>query len=108
MIKVTKQAAEQIRQAAKQANSETMPLRLAAKINPDGSYEYGMGFDERKDNDLRVVSEGIEIIVSASCSEILEDAVLDFGEVEPNKSEFIFYNPNDPDHKPPKEEVFKE
>ena len=103
MIEVTKQAAEQIKKAAEQSASQGMALRVAVKINEDGSYEYGMGFDEPKENDITVVSEGVKFVVSLSCSELLEEAKLDFVELEGGASEFIFFNPNDPNHKQPKE-----
>lgn len=104
MIKITKTAADQINNAAKSSDSEGMALRVAAKINPDGSYEYGVGFDHENENDIKIMSEGVRIVVSPACSEILEDAVLDYVEMEPGNYEFTFFNPNDPDHKPPKED----
>lgn len=103
MIKVTTTAAKQIVETSKQSGSEGMSLRIAGKIKPDGTYEYGMGFDEAKDGDVKITSEGINIIVAPICREMLEDTVLDFVEIEPGKLEFTFFNPNDPDHKTPKD-----
>ena len=45
LLEVTAQAAQQVRYQAKQNRMEGMPLRIAAKRNPDGSLHYGMGFD---------------------------------------------------------------
>lgn len=102
MIKLTPNAAKQVMESAKQSQSDALALRIAAKIKPDGTYEYGMGFDETKDDDVKISSEGINLIVSPDCRELLEDTVLDFVEMESGQFEFIFFNPNDPDHKAPK------
>lgn len=103
MIKITSKAAEQIRHAAQQSGVTDVVLRIAAKITPEGKYEYGMGFDARGENDLFLVSEGISLVMSPQSGELMEDAILDFAELEGGQAEFIFFNPNDPDHKPPKD-----
>ena len=64
MITVTPQAAEQIRQAAQQSEAAELALRIAAKRLADGSIDYGMGFDEEREDDLRVESEGVAVLVS--------------------------------------------
>jgi Fe-S cluster assembly iron-binding protein IscA len=64
MIKVTEEAAKQIKLSAKQGKAEGMPLRIAASKNEDDSIHYGMGFDDSKDDDISVTSQDVEIIVS--------------------------------------------
>ncbi len=103
MITISPRAAEQIRFSAKQSNSENMPLRIAAKVAVDESIEYGLGFDEEKEEDLKFTIEGINIIIAPSSAEFLHGAHLDFVELEPGNANFIFQNPNDPNYKPPKE-----
>jgi iron-sulfur cluster assembly protein len=98
MINVTPAAAEQIRRAARETDSEGMCLRLAARLETDGSIEYGMGFDERVDEDIHVVSEGIDILYSPASKELFAGATLDFVEINPGEHRFIFINPNDPTH----------
>ena len=88
-------------QSAKQGNTEGMALRVAATRNDDNSIHYGMGFDEVKEHDVSVESDGISIIVSPMSAELLKDTTLDFVELEPGKHQFIFLNPNDPDYTPP-------
>ena len=102
MIKITPTAAKQIIETSKQSDSEGMSLRIAGKIKPDGTYEYGMGFDNEKKDDVKITSENINIVVSPISREMLEDTVLDYIEIETGKFEFTFFNPNDPDHKAPK------
>ena len=46
MFTVTPEAAKQIELAVQNSDAQDMALRIAAKRNPDGSVEYGMGFDE--------------------------------------------------------------
>ena len=103
MIKVTEEAAKQIKISAKQGKAEGMPLRIAATKNEDDSIHYGMGFDDSKDDDISVTSQDVEIIVSPVSAELLKDTVLDFVELEPGKHQFIFMNPNDPTYKPPQD-----
>jgi iron-sulfur cluster assembly protein len=98
MINVTPAAAAQIRKAADESNSHGMCLRLAARLEDDGSIEYGMGFDERADDDIHVVSEGIDVIYSPASKELFSGATLDFVEINPGEHRFIFINPNDPSH----------
>ncbi len=103
MIKVTQEAARQIKLSARQGKAEGMPLRIAATRNEDDSIHYGMGFDDSKDDDISVTSEDVEIVVSPVSAELLKDTVLDFVELEPGKHQFIFMNPNDPTYKPPQD-----
>ncbi len=103
MITVTSAAADQIKLSADQSKAEGMSLRIAAERNDDNSIHYGMGFDDSKEDDITVAAGDIEIIVSTSSAELLKDTTLDFVELEPEKFEFIFMNPNDPSYKAPEE-----
>lgn len=100
MIKVTPAAAAQIKLSADQGKTEGMSLRIAASRNDDNSVHYGMGFDDSKEDDITVTTEDIEIIVSATSAELLKNTTIDFVELEPDKFQFIFMNPNDPNYKP--------
>ncbi len=107
MFSITENAAKQIHAAAKESNIETLVLRVAAKINQDGSIEYGMGFDEVKEGDTRTTYEDIEIVIDLASKDILDDASMDYVELEPGQSNFIFMNPMDPNYIPPKKEKKK-
>jgi iron-sulfur cluster assembly protein len=95
VLKLTIEAAEQIRRAAEDSDAGKLALRVAAKRGLDGSIEYGMGFDAERANDLQFLSEGIAILVSPHSKELLMGTVLDFVEIEPGEFQFIFSNPND-------------
>ena len=102
MITITPPAAEQIRNSTQQqAGSGEVCLRLAARLDDKGTIEYGMGFDDRAEGDMLVNSGGINVLVSAGCAELLTGATLDYVEINPGESRYIFINPNDPSHKPP-------
>ena len=103
MITLTAEAAKQIHHSAKESNLDGLPIRFAGTKNQDGSIHYGMGFDDSKEDDISVATNDIEIIVSATSAELLKDTTIDFVEIEPEKSQFIFLNPNDPNYKPPSE-----
>ncbi len=105
MITVTPNAAQQIRQSAKQSQMEGMPLRIAAKRADDGSIQYAMGFaDQQDETDISYTSEGVSVMVPPASIELLEGATLDFVELEPGQFHFVFLNPNDPNYIPPKED----
>ena len=103
MITITPAAAAQIKLSADQGKTEGMSLRIAASRNDDNSIHYGMGFDDSKEDDVTVTAEDIEIIISTSSAELLKNTTIDFVELEPDKFQFIFMNPNDPNYKPPAE-----
>ena len=103
MIKVTPAAIAQIKISAEQGKAEGMSLRIAAERTDDNSIHYGMGFDDSKEDDVTVTAGDIELIVSATSADLLKDTTIDFVEIEPEKFQFIFMNPNDPNYKPPSE-----
>lgn len=103
MFKVTPQAAEQVRAAAEQGGTVGMALRLAAQQRPDGSIDYRMGFDEGTEDDIRFSTEGVHIVMAPEFVPLLDTATLDFVEMEPGESQFIFLNPQDASYVPPAE-----
>lgn len=102
MFQITQSAAEQIKNSLTQTNAEGLALRIAAKSNKDGSIEYGMGFDDVKEEDLHFDQKDIVIVTDPASKELLEEATMDFVEIEPGDSQFIFLNPLDPYYVPPK------
>jgi iron-sulfur cluster assembly protein len=100
MFKITEAAAEQIRRAgeAQQQPGEdvSLGLRIAAKIDEDGELAYGMGFDEERENDTKVESGGITVLIAPHSQELLAGAMLDFVELNPGEFQFVFFNPNEP------------
>ena len=92
MFTLTSAAARQIQQAANASETQEMALRIAAKVDTDGSIQYGMGFDDPKDEDMKLDLEGVAVVIADEYQELLDDIVLDYVELEPGEFNFIFVN----------------
>ena len=101
MFKVTENAVQQIRKALQQTGEQNLALRIAARFAADKSIEYMMGFDELGQHDEPIHYDEVTIVINADSQELLEDATLDFVELEPGNQQFIFMNPLDPTYVPP-------
>ncbi len=106
MMTLTPAAAAKIREAARESGADEPRIRVAAQRSPGGEFQYAFGLDDLgiQEGDFRFNSEGVEIVVSRDSMPLLEGATLDFVEIEPGEFRFIFLNPNDPNHVPPKDE----
>jgi len=94
MFNVTLQAAEQIKKATPpQSDDETLALRVAARILPNGEIDFGMGFDEQREFDLEIAIQGVNILIGPNSRDLLENITLDFVELEPGQFHFIFIPP---------------
>ena len=99
MITLTPEAAQQIRESAKQGNMQGMPLRVAVTLKPNGDFHYALGFDDTsREGDNTFKSEGIDVVVAPQSLGYLDGTVIDYVEIE-GKKEIIFINPNDPAQK---------
>jgi iron-sulfur cluster assembly protein len=98
MINITPEAAKQVHRSAEQNKTENLYLRVVVRREDDGTFIYGMGFDEPGEDDTHFVSEGIDILISSANKDLLQGATLDFVEISPGERQFIFINPNDPAH----------
>ncbi|MBO8085037.1 MAG: iron-sulfur cluster assembly accessory protein [Marichromatium sp.] len=103
MFRLTTAAARQVLEAARQGGTEGLALRLAAHQGPDGGIDYRMGFDEVGEEDIRFQTEGIEVCMAPEHVPLLDDATMDYVELEPGQFHFIFLNPRDPHYQPPAE-----
>jgi len=91
MVTLTPAAAEQVLRAAEEAGLEEPLLRIAARTAEDsGEIEYGMGFDERREQDQEFECAGVTVLVSPPSRDALADTVLDFVEMSPGDFRFIF------------------
>lgn len=92
MFTLSSAAARQIRQAASASGAQQMVLRIAAKLDADGSMQYGMGFDEPKEEDMKLEIEGVAVVIGGESQELLFDTLLDYVELTPGEFNFIFSN----------------
>ena len=101
MIKVSDSAAKQVHISLEQMGAEVMPLRIAIKVQEDGSFHYNMGFDDNKhEGDKTFVEKDIKFVVDAASLPLIGGMTMDYVEIE-GKQEIVFLNPNDPHFKPP-------
>ena len=97
-------AVAQIKQNIQHGEHGNMALRIAAAMRADETIDYGIGFDEVKEDDVQFEHDGIQMVISPDCLELLNGAHVDFVEIEKGQHHFIFLNPNDPSYKPPTED----
>jgi iron-sulfur cluster assembly protein len=90
MFYLTDAAAKQIQQAADASGASEMALRVAAKKDADGAMQYGMGFDDPNEDDMKLDLQGIAVVINGESQALLFDTVLDFVELNPGEFNFIF------------------
>lgn len=94
MFNLSAAAAQQVVAAAKSSEATGMALRIAARIDADGSMQYGMGFDEPNDSDLKLMLHDVSVLIGAESQELLDATVMDYVELEPGRFNFIFIDQN--------------
>jgi iron-sulfur cluster assembly protein len=93
MFNVTAAAAQEILAAATRSDAQGMALRVAARQVADGSIEYGMGFDEAREDDELAQFGALTVLVGSPSKPLLAATVLDYVEIESGRFEFIFAPP---------------
>lgn len=103
MINVTNSAAQQIMMAAADSGAQGMSLRVAAHYDEAANeIQYGIGFDEAKEDDECVETHGVSLLVSPLSMEAVANLTIDYVEIEPGDFRFIFMHPDDEEPPPPK------
>jgi iron-sulfur cluster assembly protein len=90
MFTLSGAAARQIQQSASASPEQELTLRIAAKLDADGSIQYGMGFDDPKEDDIQLEFEGVLVVIGPEFHELLLDTLLDYVELQPGEFNFIF------------------
>ncbi|MCH1416056.1 MAG: hypothetical protein L7V30_00890 [Gammaproteobacteria bacterium] len=103
IFEITDQAAKQIKKASEMSESTEWPIRISLNVDDSGKFNYLMGFDQSKEEDLQLKINGINILIDPNSMINLKNTKLDYVELEGNDKQFIFINPNDPEHKKPDE-----
>lgn len=96
MFELTAAAARQILASAEQSGAAQLCLRVAARRAADGDLQYGLGFDEPKDEDVRLDLHGVAVILGAESFDLLQGTRLDFVEMQPEQFNFVFIPPGHP------------
>jgi iron-sulfur cluster assembly protein len=90
MFALTPAAARQIHTTANDTGAQEMALRIAARVGADGSLEFGMGFDDPTDEDMKLDLDGVAVVIADDSQALLADTVLDYVELNPGEFNFIF------------------
>lgn len=89
MFMLSPAASAEIRAAASRSEADGLALRVAARVEADGSLRFGMGFDEPREGDLPLEIDGVALLIGKPSQELLDDAMLDFVEMEPGRHGFV-------------------
>lgn len=96
MIQVTPSAVRQIHLAAEDSGADGMSLRVAAHFDERANeIQYGIGFDEARENDETIELYGITFLVSPLSRDAVVNLTIDYVEIEPGDFRFIFIHPDD-------------
>ena len=101
IFEISDAASKQILASSESSSSKDWPLRIAVNVDGNGKFNYLMGFDKSKEEDLRLKINKVEIIIAPDSMINLKNCKLDYVEIDKDKHEFIFLNPNDPAYVPP-------
>jgi iron-sulfur cluster assembly protein len=93
---VTPAASQEILAAAARSNADGLALRVAARQIADGSLEYGMGFDEQREDDEAAAFGDLTVLLGSPSKPLLAGTVLDYVETAPGHHDFIFIPPPEP------------
>ena len=105
IFEISDDAAKQINVAADASESSKWPLRISLNIDASGKFNYLMGFDQSKEEDLQLKVNGINILIDPDSMVNLKNTKLDYVEIDDSDKQFIFINPNDPEYKKPDESL---
>ena len=78
MITLTDSAVAQVRELQAEKATEGQVLRILVEAGGCSGFEYGMSFDDQKDDDQLFESNGIKFLVDSTSLEYLDGSVVDF------------------------------
>lgn len=93
MITLTPRAADRVRAMQTEAAAPAKRLRVFVESGGCSGFQYGMSFDEQKDGDTELESEGVKMYVDATSLAYLNGSAIDFDDGLHGKG-FEIKNPN--------------
>jgi iron-sulfur cluster assembly accessory protein len=93
MITLTPRAAQQVRTMQAGLDAPSKRLRVFVESGGCSGFQYGMSFDEKKDGDAELVSEGVPMLLDATSLAYLDGSAIDFDDGLHGKG-FEIKNPN--------------
>ncbi len=93
MITLTSRAADRVRQMQEESPEAGEFLRVLVESGGCSGFQYGMSFDEAKEGDSHLESEGVKIVMDASSLAYMNGSTIDFDDGLQGKG-FEINNPN--------------
>ncbi len=93
MIILTPRAAARLVQMRQELEAGDKPLRLLVEAGGCSGFQYGMSFDDPKDDDVRCESEGLAMVLDPASAAYLNGTQVDFDDGLQGKG-FELKNPN--------------
>ncbi|HEY8529719.1 MAG TPA: iron-sulfur cluster insertion protein ErpA [Paenibacillaceae bacterium] len=94
MIRITEAASEKIRQLLEEEGSPDLFLRLGVRPGGCSGFSYGMGFDDERHEDDRLLEiNGLKVVVDENSYRFLDGVEIDWRETAMGGG-FTIHNPN--------------
>jgi iron-sulfur cluster assembly accessory protein len=93
VITLTPRAAQQVRTMQAGLDAPSKRLRVFVESGGCSGFQYGMSFDEKKEGDAELVSEGVPMLLDATSLAYLDGSAIDFDDGLHGKG-FEIKNPN--------------
>ena len=93
MITLTARAADKVRSLQEEVADESKRLRVFVESGGCSGFQYGMSFDEKKDDDQVIESEGVSILMDEASLAYMDGSEIDFDDGMQGKG-FDIRNPN--------------
>ena len=94
VVGLTESAAEQIRtMMANDKENAGKSLRVFVEAGGCSGFQYGLVFDEKRDNDLQIDAHGVSVLIDSFSADYLRGSVVDFVD-SLNGGGFKISNPN--------------
>ena len=78
MITLSRRAADRVRVMQAELDAPGKRLRVFVETGGCSGLQYGMSFDEKKDGDAEMQSEGVSFLIDASSLAYLDGSSIDF------------------------------
>ncbi|WOO39838.1 iron-sulfur cluster insertion protein ErpA [Rubellicoccus peritrichatus] len=93
MIHLTDRAADKIRSLEAEISDESKSLRIFVEAGGCSGFEYGMSFDEPKEDDHKLEDNGVSFLIDPTSLSYLDGSKVDFDDGLKGKG-FEVINPN--------------
>lgn len=78
MLSVTEKAKVKVHEFLTQEDNQGKALRVYVEGGGCAGFQYGLAFDEKRDDDEVVVEDGFEVVIDPMSQTYLEDCTVDY------------------------------